>query len=190
MIERSEAVQRCAALLLLSSACTAYAQDDTFTAAQVAAGRTSYQVNCIGCHMADLRGENEARPLTGSDFMNTWRDRTAQQLIILTQATMPPAPAGPGSLGTQAYLELAAFLLAANGASPGTVELTAASTTRIGDVADGEFPAALRTLLADAAPATGPGTAQRPTGVTVAGVVDNYRPVTDAMLRNPDPNGQ
>ena len=49
------------------------AQDGAFTAAQAAAGRTSYLVNCVGCHLADLRGSNEARPLTGGDFMNTWR---------------------------------------------------------------------------------------------------------------------
>ena len=35
--------------------CSAWAQDGAFTAEQLAAGRTSYLVNCAGCHMRDLR---------------------------------------------------------------------------------------------------------------------------------------
>ena len=47
-----------------------------FTEQQAAAGRTSYQVNCAGCHQADLRGSNEAKPLVGADFLRTWGERT------------------------------------------------------------------------------------------------------------------
>ena len=61
------------------------AQDGAFTAAQAAAGRTSYLVNCVGCHLADLRGSNEARPLTGGDFMNTWRERSTGQLAAFIE---------------------------------------------------------------------------------------------------------
>jgi alcohol dehydrogenase (cytochrome c) len=168
----------------------AAAQDGPFTASQAAAGRTSYLVNCVGCHMPDLRGTNEARPLTGADFLNVWGDRTTGQLVAYMQATMPPPPAGPGSLGAETYVNLTAFLLAANGAPPGTSELSAASDARIGAAANGEFPAELREALASAAPAApggGPGTQSRATGVTVAGTVTNYRPVTQAMLENPDP---
>jgi alcohol dehydrogenase (cytochrome c) len=164
----------------------AAAQAAVFTAEQAAAGRTSYLVNCVGCHMPDLRGTNEARPLTGGDFMNVWGERTAGQLVAYMQVTMPPPPAGPGSLGAETYVNLAAFLLAANGASPGPDALTATSATSIGTVATGEFPAALREALASAAPAGGSPVQSRPTGVTVAGQVPSYRPVTQAMLENPD----
>jgi alcohol dehydrogenase (cytochrome c) len=176
--------------LLGAFALPAAAQSGPFTASQAAAGRTSYLVNCVGCHMPDLHGTNEARPLTGADFLNVWGDRTAGQLVAYMQATMPPPPAGPGSLGAETYVNLTAFLLAANGAPPGTSELAAASDARIGAAATGEFPAELREALASAAPAApggGPAAQSRATGVTVAGTVANYRPVTQAMLENPDP---
>jgi alcohol dehydrogenase (cytochrome c) len=169
------------------------AQEGAFTAAQAAAGRTTYLVNCVGCHLADLRGTNEARPLTGGDFMNTWRERTAGQFVSYIEVTMPPAPAGPNSLGQESYVNLAAFLLAANGATPGTTPLTATSTVQIGTVANGEFPAALREELASAGPGGGgpvpgaPAAQARPTGLSVAGEVASYRPVTQAMLEKPDP---
>jgi alcohol dehydrogenase (cytochrome c) len=174
-----------AALAILAG--PAVAQDGPFTAEQAAAGRASYLVNCVGCHMPDLRGTNEARPLTGSDFINVWGARNAAQLIAYMQLTMPPAPATPGSLGAESYVNIAAFLLMANGATPGPNAMTAATDTRIGSIATGEFPAALREALASAAPAGGPAIQARPTGVTVRGEVANYRPVTQAMLENPDP---
>src|SRR5437762_1793094 len=39
-----------------------------YTAAQAAAGRSVYQAECASCHASDLRGNNEAPPLTGPDF--------------------------------------------------------------------------------------------------------------------------
>jgi len=179
--------QMISVLALGAFALPAAAQSGPFTASQAAAGRTSYLVNCVGCHLPDLRGTNEARPLTGADFMNVWGERTAGQLVAYMQVTMPPPPAGPGSLGAETYVDLTAFLLAANGATPGTSALTAASDARISATANGEFPAELREALASAAPTGGPAPQSRATGVTVAGTVPNYRPVTQAMLENPDP---
>ena len=46
------------------------------TADQAAAGRTAYLANCAGCHLPDMSGRNEASPLAGANFMNTWRERT------------------------------------------------------------------------------------------------------------------
>jgi alcohol dehydrogenase (cytochrome c) len=177
--------------LLAVAACllgtTAKAQEGVFTASQAAAGRTSYLVNCAGCHMRDLRGENEARPLTGANFMSTWAQRSAAQLIAYMQLTMPPPPATPGSLGAQTYANMAAFLLEANGASPGETQLTAATNVTIESVANGEMPPELLAALEEAAPAGGSPVVSRPTGLTVAGDVPDYSPVTDAMLLDPDP---
>jgi alcohol dehydrogenase (cytochrome c) len=164
----------------------AHAQEGPFTAEQAAAGLTSYQVNCAGCHRADLGGLNEARPLTGAAFMSVWRERSARDLIAYMQATMPPAPASPGSLGQAAYVNLAAFLLEANGAVPGGAPLTAAAAVVIGNVADGEMPAALRARAASlpAVPASAQA-APAVRGLTVAGEVDSLTPVTDEMLTEP-----
>jgi alcohol dehydrogenase (cytochrome c) len=95
---------------------------------------------------------------------------------------MPPPPAAPGSLGAQSYVNLAAFLLHANGATPGANALTAASSATIGSVASGTMSDAFRAALASAAPA-GPAGAAGITGISVAGELPSFRPVTDAMLR-------
>jgi alcohol dehydrogenase (cytochrome c) len=178
---------RCAraafAIAALSLAATALAQTAAFTEAQAAAGRSSYLANCAGCHLADLRGANEARPLVGADFIRTWGARTAQELVAFLSVTMPPPPAAPGSLGAQSYVNLTAFLLNANGAMPGASELTAESTVAIGSVATGTMSDAFRAALASAAPAAAPTGAAGRTGISVAGELANFRPVTDAMLR-------
>lgn len=158
-----------------------------FTAEQAAAGRVSYLANCAGCHLRDLRGSNEAKPLTGSDFFSTWKDRKVGQLVSFISLAMPPPPANPGSLGAQSYLNLAAFLLEANGARPGDAPLTASTGVTIGQVASGALPEALAKSLAGAAVGGGRAAVDRPTGVTVAGRVQHFRPVTDAMLEKPDP---
>src|SRR6185369_7000125 len=115
----------------------AHAQGAPFTAQQAAAGRASYLANCAGCHQPDLRGANEAKPLVGADFIRTWSDRTAQDLVTFLSVAMPPPPAIPGGLGTQTYVNLAAFVLAANGAAPGSTELAATTAVRVGSVATG-----------------------------------------------------
>ena len=53
----------------------------------------------------------------------------------------------------QSYVNLAAFLLQANGAAPGADELTAATSVTIGSVATGTMSEAFRAALASAAPA-------------------------------------
>ena len=81
---------------------------------------------------------------SGPDFMRTWSGRSAQELVAFLGVTMPPPPAAPGSLGAQSYVNLAAFLLQANGAVPGAGELTAATSVTIGSVATGTMSEAFR----------------------------------------------
>ena len=159
----------------------AYAQGGPFTEQQAAAGRSSYLANCAGCHMPDLRGNNEAKPLVGADFMRTWGPRTAQDLVAFLSVAMPPPPAAPGSLGAQSYVNVAAFLLQANGAAPGSTALGASSSVVLGTVANGTMSDAFRAALASAAPAAGAATGR--TGISVVGNVANLAPVTDEMLR-------
>ncbi len=168
-----------------------------FTAAQASAGRTAYQENCSGCHLADLAGRNEAPPLAGGNFMNTWGGRSTRELLALIQTTMPPG--SPGALGSDAYAEIAAFILQSNGATPGTQPLTATSAVTISSIATGQAPAGGRGAgrgagggrgAGDGAAAGGGRGGPRPNavhGITVAGEVKNYTPVTDEMLLHPDP---
>ncbi|MGD1093010.1 MAG: PQQ-binding-like beta-propeller repeat protein [Bryobacteraceae bacterium] len=161
-----------------------------YTADQAAAGRAAYQTNCASCHAADLSGR-EGPQLAGSNFMDQWGDRTAGALINFMQSTMPP---GGAALPGDTYINLAAFILDANSARPGNQALTADSTAAIRSVASGQRAAYLQP--GGAAPPVAQQTKQgkqakqgkqTPRGLTVTGEVKNYVPVTDAMLRNPDP---
>jgi alcohol dehydrogenase (cytochrome c) len=165
--------------------CYAQQAAGPYTAAQAAAGRAVFQANCAGCHGADLAGQNNASALAGGLFMSSWGARTPAELISFMEGAMPPS--NPGGLGAQAYVNVAAYVLDFNGARPGNEPLTAASKVAIGSVATGQ--ARPRTTapgepLGGRAEAPVPAT---PRGLTVAGEVKNFKPVTDAMLRNPDP---
>jgi alcohol dehydrogenase (cytochrome c) len=214
-----------------------------FSAEQAATGREAYTARCAGCHLADLGGRNEALPLAGSGFMNTWRARSVRDLVNYIHDTMPP---GSANLTTEQATAIAAYILQVNGAQAGAQALAATSGMPIGSVATGQAPPAAQTATAAApapaanaggagrgrgqvaggapagAPAGAPGggrgagrggapgggrggggfggdpdavapvvgrgaAAPARLGVTVAGEVKNYVPVTDAMLRNPDP---
>jgi mono/diheme cytochrome c family protein len=86
-----------------------------YTADQVAAGRVTYQTNCSSCQANDLSGR-EGPQLAGSNFLAQWGDRTAGQLISLTQSTMP---AGGAMLPGETHVNLVAFILDANSPRPG-----------------------------------------------------------------------
>jgi len=164
-----------------------------FTAAQAAAGRTAYQANCASCHLPDLKGSGDAAQLAGSEFMDAWGRRTTREFLSFMQLTMPPTR--PGALSQEEYLNIAAFVLQSNGALPGNAALTPQVDVAINSVPRGQAPA----VAAAAPPGRGapPAAAQAaggrgraagpPAGITVDGEVKNYVPVTEAMLRNPDP---
>lgn len=157
-----------------------------FTSAQSVAGRASYLANCAVCHVADLGGGNEASQLAGADFMSQWRDKTVAELIAFMRATMPPGAAG--GVGEQAYVNLAAYLLEANGAVAGEQRLTASSAVRIADVATGRVPASVSQGGGQpGGPPQAPAGPSGPLGITVAGEVENFQPVTDEMLLDPPP---
>ena len=156
-----------------------------YTAAQAAAGRGSYQANCAGCHGPDLGGRNDAPQLAGAQFVGTWGGRTVGDLIGFMEAAMPP---GNATLGEQNYLNIAAFILDSNGARPGNQTLIASSTVGIRTIATGVVP------QAGGGAAKGKQQAKQgkqapvvPRGLTVAGEAKNLTPVTEAMLRKPDP---
>jgi alcohol dehydrogenase (cytochrome c) len=167
-----------------------------YTAAQADAGRAAYQANCANCHAPDLSGRNDASQLAGSLFMGSWGGRTTADLVGFMQGSMPPGNAG--GLPEATYLNIAAFILDSNGARPGTQPLTTQAKVGIRSIATGQLraqaaaPAGGRGGRGGAAggPLGGRGEAPVPTtprGITVAGEVKNYTPVTDAMLRKPDP---
>jgi alcohol dehydrogenase (cytochrome c) len=152
-------------------------QGGVYTAEQARAGQAAYRDNCASCHAANLSGR-EGPQLAGSNFLAQWGEKSAGDLIAYMRRAMPPGGAA-GSLPEQTYLNLAAFILESNGAKPGPQALAAAAGFSIRASATGQQVAP---QAAAAAPAKQP-----PPGITVAGEVKNFVPVTDAMLRNPDP---
>ena len=169
-----------------------------FTAGQAAAGRQVYDASCAGCHTPELRGGNEAPALAGVNFMNAWRTRSPRDLVEYIQAAMPPAGLRPSA---EQALAITAYILQSNGAQPGAQPLAAGAVVSIGTITSGRAQdaqpntATPATQLAGvpAAPAgggvRGGATELSPgRGLTVAGEVPNYAPVTDAMLRTP-PDG-
>jgi alcohol dehydrogenase (cytochrome c) len=176
----------CAAVVLVTTQQPSGAR--VFTADQAETGRATYEANCAGCHMFDLRGQNEAKPLAGPDFMNAWRARSTRELLGFIQSTMPPG----ASLSPDQYVSVTAFLLRENGAAPGPEPFAETTDVIIGSIATGERP---ERPAQSAAAARRPGGAAPgartqpagPRGLTVAGEVKRYVPVTDEMLRNPPP---
>ena len=116
------------------------AQDGIHTTEQAENGRAVYTRSCAICHRTDLQGNFESPPLAGPNFLNFWGDRTPQELVERIRVTMPPDR--PGRLGDETYLDIAAYLLQANGAPAGDRALTADTAVTIGTVATGETGAA------------------------------------------------
>ena len=164
-----------------------------YTADQATAGRAAYQASCAGCHRPDLAGANEAPELAGANFRSTWRDRTTRDLLNYMTTAMPPD--NPGSAGNAAYTNILASFRPM--ARPRSQPLTPATAVPIGTLARAQAAAATAAQGAGQAPpraAQAAGDQETPAqapavrrGLTVSGEVKNYVPVTDEMLRNPDP---
>src|SRR5579862_4754557 len=103
-----------------------------YTLEQANAGRATYQAKCATCHLPDLKGSNEAPPLAGGNFVNTWRNRAVSDLFDRIRNTMPLS--NPGSLGEQETLSIVAYLLQMNGATAGNQTLTPGTLVPIGSV--------------------------------------------------------
>jgi len=166
------------------------AQTPSFTAAQAAAGRAAYERSCSGCHRADLQGSFEAPQLSGSNFLNQWGDKTIVELQTYLMASMPPTD--PGSPGPDTMINIVAYLLQSNGARPGAQALTPQAVVTVRS-ALGPRPVAASTSPPPAGQRGGGGGDAAPApppfrkGLAVAGRVKNFVPVTDEMLRKPDP---
>jgi alcohol dehydrogenase (cytochrome c) len=154
--------------------CSVYANSaGAFTPEQAAAGAQTYEQSCSICHGANLRQLPDAM-LAGPAFTGKWQDRGANELLDQVSNSMPVE--APGSLSAEAYANVVAYLLQANGSEADGEALTVASTAAIG--ASG-FGSRLPQESSQG---------EEPRGITVAGTATAFRPVSDAELRNP-PDG-
>lgn len=97
------------------------AQEGVFSEAQVTRGRAVYHEECAKCHNETLAGSDASPELAGSDFRAHWNGRNASDLVGFMKATMPPDDTG--RLKTGQYVDLAAYILSANGFPSGSKEL-------------------------------------------------------------------
>ena len=127
-----------------------------------------YDTRCASCHGIDLGG-GFAPELVGVNFRNVWGGKSAAELAVYIKREMPP---GQVNLAADEAAGLAEFVRAANGIGQPTA-VTAATASA---------PAPAPILGASGQTVAGP---TGPSGLTVAGKVAKYRPVTDAMLTAP-----
>jgi len=167
-----------------------------FTQAQVEAGRQAYSADCAQCHNPDLTGTNDSPQLAGDAFIGAWKGRTTQALYNKISKTMPSGQGG--SLDEATYTAITAYILHANGASAGSAAFTPDTTAGIGAIASGKVPGDVLhppTMSAFARATAGervatPGSFMLPGkfGLSLEGHIQNYEPVTEAMMNNP-PDG-
>ena len=94
-----------------------------YSDAQASRGREAYVKACAPCHMEDLGGHEYAGALAGYPFQMKWEDASVAEVFGRIR-TMPLGEAG--SLSTQEYLDILAYVLKANGYPSGQDELIVA----------------------------------------------------------------
>jgi cytochrome c5 len=88
-----------------------------FTESQAKKGQETYEALCLECHINT--------PHYGPPFAANWNGRTAYDLFATTATTMPQSD--PGSLTTEDYVALVAYMLKINGYPAGKDPLPADS---------------------------------------------------------------
>lgn len=142
-------------------------------ASQAQAGAVAFAANCAACHGQNLEGSTLGPILSGAAFLQRWGTQSPNLLLANIQANMPPG--GNAGISATDYLNITAHLLKSNGVNAVTAALTpttdfmiAENISRVAEQQQRREP-------------------ESPQGLTVAGTVPNFVPVTDAMLENPDP---
>jgi mono/diheme cytochrome c family protein len=95
----------------------------TYTAVQTDRGRQVYLDHCVLCHGINLSDAQFGAPLKGAYFQSRWHGRSAAELFLVTQATMPPEK--PMSLSVQNYADVIAYVLQENNVAAGEYDLPA-----------------------------------------------------------------
>jgi mono/diheme cytochrome c family protein len=126
------------------------AQPGVFTSAQAKAGKVAYESSCGICHLNNLRGRvgdpgeppvpagtpddyqktidgnlGYIPPLVGEAFIGKWTLKTAGEFAERIKSASGAFP--PKGADDSTFLSVAAYILQANGATPGKQELTMTS---------------------------------------------------------------
>ena len=108
--------------------------DGVYTSAQARRGQEDFEQHCAGCHRRDLGGM-QGPALKGERFLDHWREFPLEVLIEDMRKQMPQG--NPGTLPPSTYIDIAAYLLEANGVPAGPEQLTQEVAARTRFVAPG-----------------------------------------------------
>jgi mono/diheme cytochrome c family protein len=92
---------------------TVSARDGVFSKAQVERGRAAYNAQCARCHGETLGGGENSPALVDEGFFKIWDGKSVGELVEYTRKTMPSD--GPGTVSRRRCIDIAAYLLSANG---------------------------------------------------------------------------
>jgi alcohol dehydrogenase (cytochrome c) len=146
----------------------------TYTDAQAARGKTTYDQLCFTCHGPNLDDGALGPPLKGPAFIQKYGGKTADLLWLVASTTMPSS--APGSLDRQTYADLLAYVLRSNDIVAGDVELPP-NPTQLGKML---IPAGGFSFMAFSPYIAKP-------AVDKLDPFARYTPVTEALLTNPPP---
>jgi len=152
------------------------AEITTYTSAQAGQGAQTYRQHCASCHGATLVDGGAGPALSGEAFSSRWNGRSVGSLIQLINTSMPPG----GGTGMQAndFLNVTAYILQANQIAAGQQALAAGSELTL---------AALPHTQSVEPPGSGNQQDASPVGITVAGTIPDFVPLSAERMRNPSP---
>ena len=95
--------------------------DGVYTEEQARRGKDLYLTHCVACHGESLQGGGPVHALVGSEFGATWNGLSMGDMLERTRISMPLDK--PGTLSRQQIADVLSFVLSANKAPAGSVEL-------------------------------------------------------------------
>lgn len=99
-----------------------------YTFAQARRGQQQFEQHCVSCHRQDLGGIS-GPALKGDRFLDQWREFPISVLLNDLASQMPLG--NPATLPRTTYVDIAAYVIEANGLPAGTSELTEEVAVRV-----------------------------------------------------------
>ena len=143
--------------------------------AQADAGASAFTENCASCHGAELQGTALGPMLSGNGFLLSFGNQSPADFYNYLRANMPPGD--NEAISEEDYWSIIAHIMRRNGVAENNPALESTASYALASNIPEVNPALIQQSVAS----------ERPTGVVVAGTVEEYAPVTDAMLIDPPP---
>ena len=142
-------------------------------AGQAGAGVDDYALHCAACHGAQMQGSALGPVLSGAGFMGRFGQQTPVDFFNYLKGSMPPG--GNAGISDETYFNIVAHIMRTMGVTDANPALDAQADYAMLSFAEGGNP-----VIRQAEP-------ERPTGVVRSGTVENFTPISDAMLIDPAP---